>query len=93
MGVELEDADIFVLLCVGFYAADTDGVLTAEQDDDGMPPHSRLQVAVAMARMEAKLDVAIAQHSAKLDEHSRDIVDLRGTTERTLVRVGALEQD
>lgn len=34
-----------------------------------------VQVQVGFARLEAKLDVALAQHGAKLDEHGRRIAD------------------
>lgn len=39
--------------------------------DDAPAP----EVQLFLARLEAKLDVALAQHGAKLDEHSRDLAD------------------
>lgn len=38
-------------------------------DPPGLPPEVAVQVWTA--RIEAKLDVALAQHGAKLDEHAR----------------------
>lgn len=52
----------------------------------------RADVAVAMARVEAKLDVAIAQHQARLDEHSRRIHDLAVEQAQHGQRIGGLEQ-
>lgn len=41
---------------------------------DQLPPEAAVQI--WFARVEAKLDVALAQHGAKLDEHSRRIADV-----------------
>ncbi|MGL4257027.1 MAG: hypothetical protein ACRCSL_11890 [Microbacterium sp.] len=50
--------------------------MTEQPGEDLPPPRTRVDVAVALARMEAKLDVAIAQHQLRLDEHGRRIADL-----------------
>lgn len=39
---------------------------------------SSLELAVIAARLEAKLDVALAQHGAKLEHHGMEIGQLRG---------------
>jgi hypothetical protein len=62
-----------------------------EQPED-TPPAPRRSVEVALARMEAKLDVAIAQHQARLDEHARRIHDLAVEQAQHGQRIGGLEQ-
>ena len=37
---------------------------------------------VAIARLEAKLDVALAQHGAAIEEHTRNIADLYASVRR-----------
>jgi hypothetical protein len=60
--------------------------------EDYPPATTRRSVEVAMARMEAKLDVAIAQHQARLDEHSRRIHDLTVEQNQHGQRLGEVEQ-
>lgn len=55
------------------------------------PPAPRRSVEVALARMEAKLDVAIAQHSARLDEHGRRITENTAAVAELERRTGSLE--
>lgn len=47
---------------------------------------------VAITRMEAKLDVALAQQQARLDEHGRAIAEGKAATARLETRVGVVEQ-
>lgn len=61
-----------------------------EQPED-TPPAPRRSVEVALARMEAKLDVAIAQHSARLDEHGRRIAENTAAVAELERRTGKLE--
>ena len=63
----------------------------SEQDETPavMP---RRSVEVAMARMEAKLDVAIAQHTERLGEHGRRIASNEAAVAGHDIRIGALEQ-
>ena len=49
----------------------------------------RAEIRVQLARFEAKLDVAIAQHGAKLDEHDRAIADLRDERKAVVSRLDA----
>jgi hypothetical protein len=60
--------------------------------EDYPPPGGRRSFTIAMARMEAKLDVAIAQHQARLDEHSRRLHDLSLVQAELAHRVGKVEQ-
>lgn len=62
----------------------------SEQPEDA-PPAPRRSVEVALARMEAKLDVAIAQHSARLDEHGRRIAENSAAVAALELRTGVLE--
>lgn len=62
-----------------------------EQPDEAAPPAPRRSVEVALARMEAKLDVAIAQHSARLDEHGRRIAENTAAVAELARRTGDLE--
>lgn len=48
-------------------------------------------VLIALARMEGKLDAIAAQHSAKLDEHTRQITDNGRRVDDVDDRVRALE--
>ncbi|MFI7069541.1 hypothetical protein [Micromonospora sediminicola] len=56
-------------------------------DPTGLPPEVAVQVWTA--RIEAKLDVALAQHGAKLDEHGRRLDEsdkrLRAVEDRACV--------
>lgn len=47
---------------------------------------------VVLARLEAKVDVAIAHQGAKIDAHDRDIADLRDDRKATDDRLLALER-
>lgn len=51
-------------------------------EPNDLPPEVAVQVFAA--RIEAKLDVALAQHGAKLDEHGRRLADVE-------IRVRAIE--
>ena len=44
------------------------------------------EVRVAFARMEAKLDVALAQHGAKLEQHGSEIGSLREDLKEAIAR-------
>lgn len=39
-------------------------------------------IQVMFARLEAKLDVALAQHGAKLEQHGQEIAELRATVRK-----------
>ena len=60
--------------------------------EDYPPAAPRRSVEVGMARIEAKIDVAIAQHQARLDEHSRRIHDLTVEQNAHGARLGEVEQ-
>jgi hypothetical protein len=62
-----------------------------EQPED-TPPAPRRSVEVALARMEAKLDVAIAQHQARLEDHARRMAALEQERAVDAARIAALEQ-
>jgi hypothetical protein len=63
-------------------------------DGEDYPPDriGRRSFGESLIRMEAKLDVAIAQHQARLDEHSRRIHDLAVVQAELAARVGEVEQ-
>ncbi|MGZ0151866.1 hypothetical protein ACXJJ3_32740 [Kribbella sp. WER1] len=74
----------------------------APESDSGLGSDGA-EIRVMLARFEAKLDVALAQHSAKLDQHDRELRDLRelrkeavtkleAEDEKLAARVTALEQ-
>ena len=46
-------------------------------------------IRVTLARFEAKLDVALAHHSAKIEEHTRDIADLREERKAAIAKLEA----
>lgn len=50
------------------------------------------EIRVTLARFEAKLDVALAHHGAKLETHDRDIVSLRDGVKENDLRLLALER-
>lgn len=57
----------------------------SDQINHNTPPASTLnevELRVTMARLEGKLDVALAQHGAKLEQHSKELVDLRRDVSR-----------
>lgn len=62
----------------------------SEQPEE-TPPAPRRSVEVGFARIEAKLDVAIAQHSARLDEHGRRIAENTAAVAALEARTGSLE--
>ncbi len=66
--------------------------MSDQQPEDSMPPVPRRSVEVAIARMEAKLDVAIAQHSVRLDDHDRRLAGLEQNRVADTARTAALEQ-
>ncbi len=70
------------------------GELVSEPSGEEYPPAParRTDVVVAMARMEAKLDVALAQYQARLDEHGRSIAENKAAIARVETRVGSVEQ-
>lgn len=68
------------------------GGIVSEQTPESNGRAPRVETAVALARVEAKLDVAIAQHGAQLVEHTRRIGAIEGIVERVVERVGGLEQ-
>lgn len=47
------------------------------------------EIRVTLARFEAKLDVALAQHGAKLDAHDREIANLREERKEIVANVKA----
>ena len=55
-------------------------------------PVARRNVDAALARVEAKLDVAIAQHGAKLDEHTRRIAEHSVRLDKHDDRIGQVER-
>ena len=59
-----------------------------EQPED-TPPAPRRSVEVALARMEAKLDVAIAQHQARLEDHARRMAALEQERAVDAARIAA----
>lgn len=63
-----------------------------EQPEYPPSTRGRVDTAVALARVEAKLDVAIAQHGAQLGELARGMVEVRGTLTNYGERIGGLEQ-
>lgn len=71
----------------------------SEQLGDDVPPNlPRRSVEVALAKIEAKLDVALAQDRARLDEHERRIAGLdaslaadRAAAQVDRERIAALE--
>ena len=50
------------------------------------------EIRVSFARMEAKLDVALAQHGAKLEQHGSDITILREDGKERDIRLLNLER-
>ena len=60
-------------------------------DEENSTPAGRRTVDAALARVEAKLDVAIAQHGARLDEHTREIIELKAGHRRHDERISAVE--
>ena len=50
------------------------------------------EVRVALARFEAKLDVALAQHSARLDQHERELRDLRDARKEAVTKLEAEDE-
>ena len=64
----------------------------SEQDENPPPSVPRRTVEVALARVEAKLDVAIAQPTERLGEHGRRIAANEAAVGAHEVRIGSLEQ-
>lgn len=60
--------------------------------DETPPTTSRRSVELMLARVEAKLDVAIAQQTARLDEHGRRIGENTAAISAADARIGLLEQ-
>jgi ferric-dicitrate binding protein FerR (iron transport regulator) len=49
---------------------------------DDVPRAGSYDLRIDIARLEAKLDVALAQHGATLDEHTRAITELQASVRR-----------
>lgn len=54
-------------------------------------PDSTEPVPVTLARLEGKVDAALAGHTAKLDEHGRSIGDLKKVTSEQSERLRVVE--
>ena len=65
---------------------------TDDGDGEDYPTTPRRATWEALVRIEAKVDVAIAQHQARLDEHSRRLHDLSLVQAELAHRVGKVEQ-
>lgn len=65
----------------------------SEQHTDEVPVvPQRRSTELTLARVEAKLDVAIALHSARLEEHTRRITTVESMLARHDERLGAVER-
>jgi len=65
---------------------------TDDDGGEGYPTMPRRATWEALVRIEAKVDVAIAQHQARLDEHSRRLHDLSLVQAEHTHRIGMVEQ-
>lgn len=64
----------------------------SEQHDEAPAVPPRRSTELTLARVEAKLDVAIALHSARLEEHTRRITSAESMLARHDERLGAVER-
>lgn len=56
------------------------------------PSGDGTEIRVTLARFEAKLDVALAQHGAKIESHEKEITSLREADKEHSLRLLTLER-